>query len=414
MTGRSAPPAIVFGTGAVALGVIIDLAAEKVPVVHVSTKEDDVALRSRWSDQKHVLPAGADIATAFEELLEEKRSDWAGGCLMPTNDPTVRAISQNLDRFTDRFVTPVIPWSRLRTVVNKAELYAAAASADIPVPAILSPGDLGDAAEWSRDVGFPVIVKPTETPVFFRAFGKKAFEIHDRDDLLVKLDEVRRRNIEVMVSEIIPGEVGNLKAYRAYCDRHGEIIAEMYSEKICNHPPDYGVGIVQRTIPAHDELQQLGRRLTQALELTGYATTEFKLDPRDKKFKLMEINPRPAMVQRMFRAAGINFAHLTYLDCTGQALQSSYRYDPDVYCIYNTHYLHYLVRAFKKGVPGIRDYFAPYFKRRKALLVPPILDPAPFLFDLSKMIRNKLNRLANPNPATTQASASSITRGSKT
>lgn len=398
MNSGRLPPAIIVGTGAVTLGIINDLAIEQVPVIHVSTKPDDVALRSRWPQEKVVLDPRANLATSLLELTESRQSRWSAGCLIPTTDPTVRVISQHLDVLTEDYVTPVIPWKELRTTVNKGELYAAAAAAGISVPAILQPGELGDAAQWSKNVGFPIIVKPTETPVFFRAFGKKAIEVNDRNTLLTVLDSIRHRNIEVMLSEIIPGAATNLKAYRAYTNCEGQVIAEMYSEKVRSHPPDYGVGIVQRTIPVDAELQRLGRQLTRALGLSGYATTEFKLDPRDQQFKLMEINPRPAMVQLLFRAAGINFGHITYLDCIGEPLEEHYSYDPGVYSIYNTVDLFYLVRSLKRGFPGIREYFSPYFKRRKALLVPPVRDPKPFFFEMKRMFGGKLRRIVSPNP----------------
>jgi len=405
MSRSMLPPAIVIGPGVVTLGVINDLAAEGVPIVHISNKKSDLALRSRWPVEKIVLDPDSDQSEQLVDQLLARSPDWDGACLLPTTDPMVRIVSHNIDKLTTRFVTPVLPWETLRSTVNKARLYEVAAAAGIPAPRILQSAEFDRAASWSCEVGFPVIIKPTETPQFFKVFHAKALEAHNEGELMRHLDAVRQHGLEVMVSEIIPGGTTNLKAYRTYIDLNGHIIAEMCSEKVRGHPPVYGVGIVQRTIPLVDDLRAYGRRLMEALNYTGYATIEFKLDSRDSTYKLMEINPRPAMVQRMFTAAGLNFAYLTYLDTLGLPLDKNYDYTAGVYCIHNSLDLYYLRRYARQGLAGLKEYLSPYFASRKAYLLPPVRDPKPFFYELKRMIRTKIHRrhrnkmLVDPSPS---------------
>ena len=387
------PVAIIIGSGVVSLGVINDLACDGIRVIHISPKHDDLALRSRWPQEKFVLDPADDQTEPLIGLLRSNSTRFGGACLIPTTDPMLRIVSKNLSQIGQEYVSPVMPWHQLRGIVNKGLLYETAVKTGIPTPKIRYGDDLADTGAWQDSLMFPVIVKPSETPKFFAQFGVKVLQANDVSQLQRHLAAVNRLELEVMVSEIIPGNQTDLKCYRCYIDQRGKVIAEMCSEKLRSHPPEFGVGIVQRTIPMHPTLREQGLDLLHNLNFTGFATVEFKYDSRDDQYKLMEINPRPAMVQRLFRRAGINFAKLTVDDLMGKPLEETYSYSPGVYAIHNSADLYHLRRHLKMGAHGLREYLTPYFARRKVLLVPPILDPVPFLYDVSKIIGSRLTRL---------------------
>ena len=196
-----------------------------------------------------------------------------------------------------------------------------------------------------------------------------------------------------MVSEIIPGPPTALKSYRSYVNDKGRTVAELCSEKIRCHPPKYGVGVVHRTIPMNAELADLGRRLLAELEFTGFSAMEFKQDARDGRFKLMEINPRPPQITRLFRAAGLNFVYLSYLDSLGQPLKDEYSYESGVYGIHNTMDLYHLRDHAKQGLSGLKRYLRPYLASRKVFLVPFFEDPAPLARILADMTTSKIHSL---------------------
>lgn len=396
MSTPSKPAAIVIGSGVVTLGVINDLSADGIAVAHVSPKSSDIALRSRWPMDKVVLDADGDLTQQVLDALHSKSDSWRGACLIPTNDPMLRVISRNLDTVTDSYVTNVVDWKTLYPIINKALLYEVASQAGIPTPKVLYGFDQSEAEDWAGSVQYPVIVKPSQTPEFFSRFNAKVLQVNSREELKRQLAKITEFGLDVMVSEIIPGQQTDIRTYRSYIDRHGQIIAEMCSEKIRSHPPEYGVGIVQRTIPLEDPLCRQGQALLKALNFRGFASTEFKRDARDGQLKLMEINPRPAMVQRLFRKAGINFARLAIDDAMGKPLTGTYTYRPNIQCIHNTADLYHFRHHAKRGLSGLRDYFAPYLSRRKVFLVPPLRDPVPYLYEMRKIIGARLRKFGTP------------------
>ena len=141
---------------------------------------------------------------------------------------------------------------------------------------------------------------------------------------------------------------------------------------------------------------------------SGFSAMEFKLDDRDGSYKLLEINPRPPQITRLFRAAGLNFVYLSYLDSLQQPLPATSGYETGVYGIHNAFDLYYLRPHAAEGLPGLKRYFAPYLARRKTFLIPVFGDPGPFSAILGGMVRTKLRQLFRrplPAPADPIASA---------
>jgi predicted ATP-grasp superfamily ATP-dependent carboligase len=62
----------------------------------------------------------------------------------------------------------------------------------------------------------------------------------------------------------------------------------------------------------------LGLRLLRALGFWGISQVEFKLDPRDGQFKLMEVNARSWQWQQLSTACGVDLANVAYQDALGE------------------------------------------------------------------------------------------------
>jgi predicted ATP-grasp superfamily ATP-dependent carboligase len=85
-----------------------------------------------------------------------------------------------------------------------------------------------------------------------------------------------------------------------------------------------------------EELEELGIRLLQALKWHGPAMAEFKYDVGDKKFKLMEINPRFWGSLNLAVVAGIDFPYLYYKIAKDGNCENARRYREKI----TSHYLY--------------------------------------------------------------------------
>jgi predicted ATP-grasp superfamily ATP-dependent carboligase len=120
----------------------------------------------------------------------------------------------------------------------------------------------------------------------------------------------RSHGLEVVLQELIPGDERCGAVYNSYfCD--GEPLVEFTSRKIRNSPPDTGSPsvVVSEWLP---EVAEQGRRLLRAAKFSGYSCTEFKRDPRDGTYKVMEVNARHNLSSLLATRCGVNFPWIQY------------------------------------------------------------------------------------------------------
>jgi predicted ATP-grasp superfamily ATP-dependent carboligase len=67
-----------------------------------------------------------------------------------------------------------------------------------------------------------------------------------------------------------------------------------------------------------EELVDAALRLLRAFRYHGLSQVEFKRDPRDGRYKLMEINPRLWQWHGLAAACGVDLPRIAYADLTGQ------------------------------------------------------------------------------------------------
>jgi predicted ATP-grasp superfamily ATP-dependent carboligase len=166
--------------------------------------------------------------------------------------------------------------------------------------------------------------------------------------------------------------------YRVYVDRNGDPLAEVSTQKLRQHPPGYGCGRLTRTVPMIEELREPTLALLRSVDYRGYAYGEFKLDPRDGRYKLIEVNVRAGMSQRLLLAAGVNVSELAVLDCAEGVSRVVPGYRAGVYWVDVFSDPIGFVRWRRIERVSLRDYFAPYFAPAVAS-VPVWTDPLPFL-----------------------------------
>ena len=117
---QTTKPAIVLGTGSVALAILRHLAKAKIKrIVHLSTRDFDRSWLTRFSSEKEKVPPPDKDPQGLISYLMDSAKPWDGGLLMPIGDYCARFISRHLDAIETRFRTPILPWNKLEQVMNK-------------------------------------------------------------------------------------------------------------------------------------------------------------------------------------------------------------------------------------------------------------------------------------------------------
>jgi len=64
-------------------------------------------------------------------------------------------------------------------------------------------------------------------------------------------------------------------------------------------------------------LEELSERFLRAIDYYGLVEMEYKLDPRDSQYKLLDVNARTWGYHALGAAAGVDFSYLLYCDQVG-------------------------------------------------------------------------------------------------
>jgi predicted ATP-grasp superfamily ATP-dependent carboligase len=121
----------------------------------------------------------------------------------------------------------------------------------------------------------------------------------------------------LMVQEIVPGGGEAQFSYAALC-RDGYSIASVVARRIRQYPRDFGQ--LSTFVETVDEPQvaEAAARLLAASRFTGLVEVEFKRDPRNGQYKVLDINPRVWGWHTLSRRAGVDFPYLLWLLVNGE------------------------------------------------------------------------------------------------
>lgn len=312
-------PAVVLTLSATGLAVARSLAPRGVAVYGSDPVATEIGHYSRWV--KHD-PRIACVAPG--EVLLEGLLALAGECaerpvLYAAGDSSIEFASTHFETLGQRYILPesLRPAGAARWV-DKRALYARCLELGIDLPRTYYPQSETEAAGAARTLRYPAIVKPSQGHRFRRALhGGKLAEVQSADEAVAWWRRFRGWGGEALLQEVVPGPERNLFVAALYVDREGECRSLFTARKARQYPPLYGSGSYMEACWAQ-EIAELSLELVRGLGFSGICGTEYKWDPRDERWKLIELNPRPTLWFSLPRAAGVDVIWDAHRDLCGQ------------------------------------------------------------------------------------------------
>jgi D-aspartate ligase len=300
------PPAIVVDVGFVnGLSAIRSLGRAGIRVFAVDHRSSALGLRSRFAT-KVLAPNPLEDEEGFVAALR----GLGAGVVFATHDEGLRAIARHRDE-----LELLCPFPRdLEHVQRKrVQLEAARDSPDTRFPA-----SAAHAVAAAEEIGYPVLVKPSEPVGFRQRYGKQAVVC----EAAAEVEEAygQAEPWEPMVQDLIPGGDDELYTLGAYLSESLVPLGVFCGRKLVQTPPGIGTARLAEAVWV-DEVVDAGLELLRALGCNGLSQVEFKRDPRDGRFKLMEINPRLWQWHSLARACGVDLPLIAYRDLTGEPVE---------------------------------------------------------------------------------------------
>ncbi len=307
---------LIIGDHVQSLGIIRSLGREKIPVYLLNDKSLCIGRFSKFLDKFFLCPPFEETQDLVEFLINlGRKQNLTGWLLWPTNDASVYAVSTHKKYLETCYKIATPSWDVVEYALNKKMTYAIAEKCKIPFPKTDYPENLEAVVALGKTITYPVILKPAVMHHYFKKSRKKAVIVHNAQELIDNYQTMRSiiDPSEIMVQEIIPGRPGFLYSFCSLF-KEGNVQAECIAQRRRQKPMDCGKGTTFAESMFIPELETFGSLLLKEIGYYGLSEVEFKKDPRDGQYKLLEINARTWLWHSLAIRCGVNFPLLLYRD----------------------------------------------------------------------------------------------------
>ena len=317
--------AIILGGHIQALGIVRSLGKRKIPVYLVQSEVISIAMFSKYVKKTFISPSEFDDINFINYLISLSfKNKFNNFILFPTNDQQVSLISKNYDILSKSFILAVPKWGISKKIINKKNTFEIAKSLGMDQPKTYFPGDLENVKTICKKMEFPCIIKPAVMHKFFRKTKKKVVLCKNKNELLrnylISLKYIKKD--EVMIQEVIPGDGSHLYSFCSF-HKDGNSFLPLVCIRKRQHPIDFGNGTTF-AISKHDvNLQKVSSRLLEKINFSGLSEVEFKKDPRDNKFKFLEVNSRTWKWHSISNTCTHDYSFIQFSDLYGDSLSVS-------------------------------------------------------------------------------------------
>lgn len=307
-----------------AIGVIRSLGRLGVPVYSVNEGQLAPARASRYLTGTVPWSVGnLSRAQMLEALSKIGRKLGQSTILIPTDDLAAILIAEEAATLREWFVFPrVSPWLPVN-LANKAMLHGLCSLLGVACPQTLVPTSLMEVNEFAESVGFPLVVKPAAA--WLDPNLKVSIVQTERQLLDIWNRREKATNPNLMLQEYIPG--GEDWFFHGYCTGAADCVAGFTGVKLRSFPPHAGITSLGKSV-TNAELGARAEALLKAISYAGIMDIDYRLDPRDGRYKLLDFNPRIGAQFRVFEDEnGIDVARALYRDLTGQPVERAKQVD---------------------------------------------------------------------------------------
>jgi D-aspartate ligase len=299
------------------LAAIRSLGRQGLRVLALDHRPYALGFRSRYAEPR-LAPDPLDDEDGFIEALRSIAEETNGPLpVFPTHDEHVNAIARHAGVLDERYRFPFPSWEVLERIQSKRHQLETAEAAALPVPRTFHPTSREEALAAGEALGFPVMVKPSANVGFRRSHGRQLFRCQTPAELERAYEAAAP--YEPMVQELIPGGDEELYTLGSYVSRDGEALGLFSGHKLRQTRGYMGSARIGEAVWVEEVVEQ-GLAFLRALGYHGISQVETKRDPRDGRYKLMEINPRLWQWHSLAAACGVDLPYIAYRDLVGDPL----------------------------------------------------------------------------------------------
>ncbi|MBI5026563.1 MAG: ATP-grasp domain-containing protein [Nitrospirae bacterium] len=264
------------------------------------------ALFSRYCNKRFIYPSPSAYPEDFLHVLVRELKTGNYDVIFPMEYTTQILLTEtaNRERLQRYARIPFADAELARKVNDKAFLMRYANEKGIDIPKTYFVNEVEEIEKIKDSIKCPVVIKPRVS-----SGSRGIVYAGDKQELIPSYFNVHEKYSLPIIQECIPGDetygVGLLLNFQS------EVRAPFVYKRLRTYPVNGGPSTLRESVK-RDDIRWIAESLMRSLGWTGIAHVEFKIDPRDGRPKLLEVNPRFWGSLQLAIESGVDFPFLLY------------------------------------------------------------------------------------------------------
>lgn len=288
------------------------------------SEQRPMAFASRYASVTLRLPDVAADPASYARALVDWLKEHPTRVVLPAHDGTIDAIRGVRTELEAQSRLALASNAALDVATNKERTLALARELGIRLPRGATATTMDDVRAAVRELGFPVVIKPSESWARSQAAsGKRLYSTIARDEseAFLRAERILSHGIPALVQMFLPGLREAVSLFYA----GGRVFARFAQKSYREWPILGGASSLYESIGLAPDLAAASERLVRAMDLEGCSLIEFRRD-REERPALMEVNPRMAGSVGLAVACGVDFPKLALAHGLGEPLTETSGY----------------------------------------------------------------------------------------
>jgi len=335
---HTTPAVIIPADRPATLGIARSLGRRGIPVYGIDQDPGEIGMASKYLTACPLPNADPSDENRLQFLIDLGKKLGEPAVLFPVSDNDVILCSRERGELQNYYTYVMPDHQTVTDLLTKDGLHRVAQACGIPHPQMISISCDSDVERIADGLRYPLIIKPVFSPSWLDpeiiemlregplgGFPKVAV-CQSAEELLETHRKIARYDPCMIFQEIIPGEDERLVYFCFYLDRQSRPLAIFAGRKERVLPVGFGSATYVRSF-RDPELEKISYQLLSGIRYQGLGGVEFKKDPRDEQYKLIEFNARYGLWDSLSIRCGIDAPYIAYRDALGLPVdaQSDYR-----------------------------------------------------------------------------------------
>ncbi|GAB3290016.1 hypothetical protein GCM10027297_36160 [Parahaliea aestuarii] len=292
-----------------ALGIIRSLGRSGVRVIAASSHANAIGGYSRFAAKHLRYPDPMSETAAFLDWVQRQLRDIKQLALViPVTERSLVPLSRHFAGHADRSLFAMANDSALEQVLDKARTAELATRCKVPQPKSWSLSNAGQLHALSGELPYPLVIKPARS--ISDGSTRRQFSVRyaHTPEALQRSAAAMLPTTDLILQEYFSGDGIGVEVL-AMC---GEILYAFQHRRLHEVPLSGGGSSLRQSEDVNPELLAASRRLLSALDWSGVAMVEFKVQASTGRYILVEINGRFWGSLPLALAAGADFPRLLW------------------------------------------------------------------------------------------------------